>query len=67
MPVPVDDVLVPPAGRVRFHQADGTPGSGNGGHNATAPSVLVAYGDRDAEVLARSRIPGALTRWDVAS
>lgn len=51
------------AGRVHFHHADGTRAPANSG----APSVLAAYGDHDAELLAAADIPGALTRWEVAS
>ncbi|AYR02469.1 methyltransferase [Gordonia phage Affeca] len=42
-------------GRLTFHEADGRRGKGNAG----APSVLVAYGRRNAEVLATCGLPGA--------
>lgn len=42
-------------GRVTFHQANGRPGKFNGG----APSVLVAYGPRDAGALLECDLPGA--------
>lgn len=45
-------------GRVTFHQANGRPGKWNGG----APSVLVAYGDSDAGVLASCGMPGAFVQ-----
>lgn len=41
-------------GRVTFLTPDGKPAKANSG----APSVLVAYGQRDAEALQRSSIPG---------
>lgn len=46
-------------GRLHFFHPDGTRAKGNSG----APSVLVAYGDYDAERLASSGLPGALTTW----
>ena len=51
------------AGRVHFHHADGTRAPANSG----APSVLAAYGIDDAERLAASGIPGALTEWTWAA
>ena len=42
-------------GRITFHRPDGRPGVGNAG----APSVLVAYGQADADALRNSGIPGA--------
>ncbi|QGJ95846.1 DNA methyltransferase [Gordonia phage EMoore] len=42
-------------GRLTFHEEDGRRGKGNAG----APSVLVAYGRRNAEVLATCGLPGA--------
>lgn len=41
-------------GRLYFHRADGTRASANSG----APSVLVAYGSRDAEQLGQVDLPG---------
>lgn len=43
-------------GRLHFHHVDGTRASANSG----APSVLLAYGDRNVEALLESGIPGAL-------
>ena len=48
-------------GRVGFLRANGRPG-GPRGHNATAPSVLVAYGIPDADALEASGIRGAFIR-----
>ena len=45
-------------GRIVFHSTDGRPGKWNGG----APSVLVAYGDADADALADADLPGAYVR-----
>ncbi len=45
-------------GRVRFYHADGTPGDSTGG----APSVLVAYGEKDAEILDQCSLPGCFIR-----
>jgi hypothetical protein len=45
-------------GRLTFHYADGRPGKGNAG----APSVLVAYGANNADVLAALEIPGQFVR-----
>lgn len=42
-------------GRLHFHRPDGSQAEENGG----APSVLVAYGQLDADALAASNIPGA--------
>ena len=54
------DLLLFVHGRLTFHRADGTPGSGNGG----APSVLVGYGATDAGRLAECGVPGSLvTAW----
>lgn len=50
-------------GRVTFHLPDGRPGRFNGG----APSVLVAYGQRDAEMLATCGIEGACVPLRVRS
>lgn len=41
-------------GRLNFHQADGTRAEKNGG----APSVLIAYGEQDMEILAAAPIDG---------
>lgn len=43
-------------GRLHFYHVDGSRAEGNAG----APSVLVAYGDHNAEALRSSGIPGAL-------
>lgn len=46
-------------GRLAFHRPDGSlPRSDQGGGNAGAPSVLVAYGQDDAARLARCGLPG---------
>ena len=42
-------------GRLYFHHADGRRAAANAG----APSVLAAYGQEDAEILAASGLPGA--------
>lgn len=42
-------------GRLHFHYVDGTRAAANGG----APSVLIAYGERDAELLRKSGLQGA--------
>ena len=43
-------------GRLHFHRPDGTEAAGNAG----GPSVLIAYGARNAEALRTCGIPGAL-------
>jgi hypothetical protein len=49
-------------GRLTFHRPDGRPGRANAG----GPSVLIAYGDGDADLLERSGLAGALVRgWTV--
>jgi hypothetical protein len=49
------------AGRLTFHQPDGTKGKGNSG----GPSVLIAYGENNIEALRRCNLPGALvTKWE---
>lgn len=45
-------------GRLHFHKPDGTRARGNAG----GPSVLVAYGDYDAEVLLACRLDGTFVR-----
>lgn len=45
-------------GRLHFHHADGTRARANSG----APSVLVAYGERDARALVDSGLPGTFVR-----
>lgn len=51
-----------PDHRPRFHRPDGTPGK----NTSTGTIVLVAFGDDDAERLARSGISGALvTGWSL--
>jgi hypothetical protein len=42
-------------GRLHFHRADGSRAKRNGG----APSVLIAYGDEDRDILAAAPIDGA--------
>jgi len=42
-------------GRLNFHRADGSRAEANGG----APSVLIAYGDDDRDILAEAPIDGA--------
>lgn len=42
-------------GRLHFHYVDGARAAVNGG----APSVLIAYGERDAEILKTCGLPGA--------
>lgn len=50
-------------GRLCFYRPDGTlPRSDQGGGNAGAPSVLVAYGEADAERLQGSGLPGRFIR-----
>ena len=47
-------------GRLNFNEAETTAQRRiSGAHNAGAPSVLVAYGEQDAEALLKSGIPGA--------
>ena len=50
------DALLFLHGRLRFHRPDGTRSDDNCG----APSVLVAYGDEDADRLGSSRVDGCL-------
>ncbi|MGJ4954609.1 DNA N-6-adenine-methyltransferase [Bradyrhizobium sp. HKCCYLRH2015] len=47
-------------GRLYFHHVDGTRAAANSG----APSVLIAYGDEDAEILRACAIPGHFVRLD---
>ncbi len=49
------DALLFLYGRLHFHRPDGMRAPANSG----APSVLVAYGARDAHILARCGLPGA--------
>lgn len=49
-------------GRLHFHHVDGTRAAANSG----APSVLVAYGDRNVEALRGCGIPGAFVLLDPA-
>lgn len=44
-------------GRVKFLRQDGTAGM-----NAAAPSVLIAYGADDADILSNCEIPGGFVR-----
>lgn len=48
-------------GRLFFHHVDGT----RAAHNSGAPSVLIAYGEENAKVLAQCGLPGALTAFEV--
>lgn len=48
-------------GRLHFHHVDGTRAKANAG----APSVLVAYGEDDAEQLALCGLPGKFLNWKV--
>lgn len=49
-------------GRLHFHYVDGTRAKANGG----APSVLIAYGDADAEVLRTCDLGGVFVEgWEV--
>lgn len=50
-------------GRIHFHFADGRRAEANAG----APSILVAYSERDAEALKQSRIPGAFVRLNLTT
>lgn len=46
-------------GRLCFHRPDGTlPRADQGGGNAGAPSVLIAYGETDADRLRNCGLPG---------
>lgn len=56
------DALLFIEGRLRFHRpVTGEPGPGNAG----APSVLLAYGEENVEVLRQGKIKGALvTEWE---
>lgn len=48
------------AGRLTFHLPDGNPANANSG----GPSVLIAYGQPDADVLATCSLPGSfITGW----
>lgn len=47
-------------GRLHFHYVDGTRAAANGG----APSVLIAYGADDAEILKQCGIAGAFVPLD---
>lgn len=52
-------------GRLCFYRQDGTlPRSDTGGGNAGAPSVLVAYGERDAEALRTSGLDGKFIKLE---
>ena len=50
-------------GRLHFHYPDGSRAKHNGG----APSVLVAYGSRDAERLARCGLRGYFVRCEMSA
>jgi len=47
-------------GRIRFCRPDGSASAGNSG----APSVLVAYGEDDARILAGCGLDGTFARWE---
>ncbi len=51
--LPYASALLLMRGRIKFCHEDGSPAG-----TANAPSILVAYGEKDAQVLADSRIPG---------
>lgn len=54
------DALLFLRGRLYFHRPDGTRAAANSG----APSVLIAYGKKDAAILASCGLPGAFVdRW----
>ena len=53
-------------GRVTFYRPTATPGRDRAG-GATSPSVLVAYGDADADVLRGCSIPGAFVTLGATS
>lgn len=56
------DAMLFLAGRLTFHNPDGTLGRGNAG----APSVLLTFGQRDTSILTECGLPGALvTGWQV--
>lgn len=57
------DALLFIHGRLHFHHVDGSRAAANAG----APSVLVAYGRKNAEVLAMCGIKGAFVPWGMAS
>lgn len=57
------DALLFIHGRLHFHHVDGSRAAANAG----APSVLVAYGRKNAEVLAMCGIKGAFVPWGAAS
>ena len=54
------DALLFLHGRLHFHHADGTRAKANSG----APSVLVAYGQKDADALMIADLPGSYFRLD---
>lgn len=49
-------------GRIHFHHANGKRATANAG----APSVLVAYGNHDAERLRGSGLQGTFVKWNTA-
>ena len=57
------DALLFFQGRLFFHHVDGTKAKANAG----APSVLVAYGEHNADCLSRAKINGQLVRLITAS
>jgi hypothetical protein len=52
------DAVLFMAGRLHFHHVDGTRAAANSG----APSVLIAYGQRDVDALEKSGISGTLVK-----
>lgn len=57
------DAILFLAGRLHFHRSDGSRAADNAG----APSCLVAYGRRDADLLAGAELDGALVAWTAAT
>lgn len=54
------DAILFLAGRLHFHYPDGAQAKGNSG----GPSILIAYGDSNVEVLRECGLPGSLvTGW----
>lgn len=49
-------------GRLKFHRACGKEGAAS-----TAPHMLIAYGDQNADLLSNIRVPGILYRPDKSS
>lgn len=55
---PKADAILFVKGRIYFHYPDGSKAKANGG----APSVLVAYGPENADLLQKAKIPGKFIR-----